>query len=176
VGGESDKILKIQEKLPDIFGNFLKQNHRPAKFSYSFFLKVAQKFGRIENFARHEGQGSRMPLVTAAHHDLLRRVPACSNQGRNDEGQETQLPGCRITMKSPNDCGAPKSPNNVTRTSVRPFDNRREINQLATYNIHPHYNNCQNNCNSTMIHMSIERVLAYAESNGVTLPLHVDDH
>jgi len=45
-----------------------------VKFSYSFFLKVAQKFGRIENFARPTAQGSRMPLVRAVYHDLLMRA------------------------------------------------------------------------------------------------------
>jgi len=60
---------------------FLKQNHRPAKFSNSFFLKLAQKIGRIENFAPPKAQGSRMPLVRAVYHDLLRRVAARSNQG-----------------------------------------------------------------------------------------------
>jgi len=32
-------------------GKSLKQSHRPAKFSHSFLLKLAQKFGWIENFA-----------------------------------------------------------------------------------------------------------------------------
>jgi len=35
---------------------------------------VAQKFGRIENFAPLEAQGSLKPLVRAVYHDLLRRV------------------------------------------------------------------------------------------------------
>jgi len=100
-------------------GKFLKQNHRPAKFSYSFFLKVAQKFGRIENFAPPKAQGSRMLLARAVYHDLLRRVAALSSQGRNDGGQGAQFPWRRITMRAPNDCGASKSPNNVTRTSVQ---------------------------------------------------------
>jgi len=77
-------------------GKFLKQNHRPAKFSYSFFLKVAQKFGRIENSAPPEAQGSRMPLVRAVYHDLLRHVAARSNQGRMDGEQGAQLPGRRM--------------------------------------------------------------------------------
>jgi len=94
-------------------GKFLKQNHRPAKFSYSFFLKVAQKFGRIEDFAPHKAQGSCMPLVRAVYHDLLRRVAARSNQGRNDGGQGRRFPGRQIIMR------APKSPNNVIRTSVQ---------------------------------------------------------
>ena len=100
-------------------GKFLKQNHRPAKFSYSYFLKEAQKFGQIENFAPPKAQGSHMPLVRAVYHDLLRHVTARSNQGRNDGGQGPQLPGRQITMKAPNDCGVPKSPKNVTRTSVQ---------------------------------------------------------
>jgi len=45
---------------------------------------VAQKIGRIENFAPPKAQGSRMPLVRAVYHDLLRRVAALSNQERND--------------------------------------------------------------------------------------------
>jgi len=100
-------------------GKFLKQNHHPAKLSYSFFLKVAQKFGQIENFAPPKTQGSRMPLVRAVYHDLLRRGTARSNQGRIDGGQAAQLPRRRITMRVLNDCGAPKSPNYVTRTSVQ---------------------------------------------------------
>jgi len=60
-----------------------------------------------------------MPLVRAVDHDLLRRVAARSNQGRNNEGQGTQLHGCRITMRPPNDCRAQRSPNNVTRTSMQ---------------------------------------------------------
>jgi len=98
------------KNFPFILGNFLKQNHRPGKFSYSFFLKVAQKYGRIENFAPAKAQGSCMPLVRAVYHDLLRRVTARSNQGRNEGAQFT---GRRITMR------APKSPDNVTRTSVQ---------------------------------------------------------
>jgi len=39
-------------------GKFLKQNHRPAKLSYSFFLNVARKFGRIENSASPKAQGA----------------------------------------------------------------------------------------------------------------------
>ena len=42
-----------------------------------------------------------------------------SNQGRNDEGQGAQLPGRRITVRASNDCATPKSPNNVTGTSVQ---------------------------------------------------------
>jgi len=82
-------------------------------------LKVAQKFGRTENFAPPKALGCRMPLVRAVYHDLLRRVAARSNQGRNDGGKGAQFPGCRITMRALNDCGAPKSPNNVTITSVQ---------------------------------------------------------
>ena len=119
MGGDSDKIKKIREKCPDIFGQVSETEPSPCKFSYSFFLKVAQKFWRIENFAPLEAQGSRMPLVRAVYYDLLRRVAARSNQGRNDGGQGAQLPGRRITMTPPNDCGAPKSPKNVTRISVQ---------------------------------------------------------
>jgi len=54
-----------------------------------------------------------MPLARAVYHDLLRRVAARSNQGRNDEGQGAQFPGRRITMR------APKSPDNITRTSLQ---------------------------------------------------------
>jgi len=44
-----------------------------------------------------------MPLVRAEYqyyHDLLRRVAARSNQGRNDGGQGAQFPGRRITMRA----------------------------------------------------------------------------
>jgi len=54
-----------------------------------------------------------MPLVRAVYHDLLRRVAARSNQGRNDWEQGARFPGRQITMR------APKSPNNVTSTSVQ---------------------------------------------------------
>jgi len=100
-------------------GKGLKQNHRLAKFSHSFFLKSGAKFGRIENFAPPKAQGSHMPLARAVYHDLLRGVTTRSNQGRNHGGQGAQFPGRRITMRAPNDCGAPKSPSNVTRTSVQ---------------------------------------------------------
>ena len=60
---------------------------------------MAQKFGRIENFAPPKAQGSRMPLVRAVYHDLLRRVAARSNQGRNDGGQGAQFPGRRMTAR-----------------------------------------------------------------------------
>jgi len=60
-----------------------------------------------------------MPLVRAVYHDLLRRIAARSNQGSNDGGQGPQLPGRQITMRAPDDCGVPKSPKNVTRTSVQ---------------------------------------------------------
>jgi len=119
VGEDSDTIKKVQEKLLDIFWQVSRTETSPAIFSYSFFLKVAQKFGRIENFALPKAQGSLMPLVRAVYHDLLRRVAACGNQGRNDGGQGAQFPGPRITMRAMNDCGAPKSPSNVTRTSVQ---------------------------------------------------------
>jgi len=114
------RFKKFRKNFPIFLGKFLKQNHRPANFSYSFFLKVAQKFGRIEKFAPSKGQGSRIPLGRALYyHDFLRRVAARSNQERNDEGRRAQLPGRRITMRAPNDCEGPKSPNNVTRTSVQ---------------------------------------------------------
>jgi len=94
-------------------GKLLTQNHRPAKFSYSCFLKVAQKFGRIENSAPPKAQGSHMPLVRAVYHDLLRRVAALRNRGRNDGGQGAWFPGRQITMSTP------KSLTNITRTSVQ---------------------------------------------------------
>jgi len=94
-------------------GKFLKENHRPAKFSYLCFLNVVQKFGRFENFAPPKTQGSRTPLDRAVYHDLLRRVAARSNQGRNDSVQGARFTGRQITMR------APKSPNNVTRNAVQ---------------------------------------------------------
>ena len=60
-----------------------------------------------------------MPLVNAVYHDLLRRVAARSNQGRNAGGQGAQFPGRQITRRAPNDCEAPKSHSNVTRTSMK---------------------------------------------------------
>jgi len=56
-------------------GNFLKQNHRPAKFS----------------FAPPKAQGSRMPLVRAVYHDLLRRVAARVTTG----GKGHNCPGAK---------------------------------------------------------------------------------
>ena len=89
MGGDLDKTKKLRNNFPIFLGKFLKQDHRPAKFFYSFLLTVAQKFGRIENFSLPKRQGSRMPLVRAMYHHLLRRVAARSNQGRNDEGQNS---------------------------------------------------------------------------------------
>jgi len=54
---------------------------------------VAQKIGRIENIPPPKAQGSRMPLVKAVYHDLLRRVAERSNQERNDGSQGPQFPG-----------------------------------------------------------------------------------
>jgi len=120
LGGDSGKLKKIQEKLPDTFGQVSETESSPCEILlFVFFCKVALTFGRIKNFALPTAQGSRMPLVRAVYHDLLRHVAARSNQGRNDRGQGAQFPGRRITMRALNDCGAPKSPNNVTRTSVQ---------------------------------------------------------
>jgi len=91
----------MYKNFPIVLGKFLKQNHRPAKFSYSCFLKVAQKFGQIENFAPPKAQGSRMPLVSAVYHDLLRRVAARNNQGRNDGAQGARFPGRQIIIRAP---------------------------------------------------------------------------
>jgi len=87
------RLKKFRKNFPIYLGKFLKQNHRPAKLSDSFFLKVAQNFGRIENFAPPKAQGSRMPLVRAVCHDLLRRVAVRSNQGRNDRVKGHNSPG-----------------------------------------------------------------------------------
>jgi len=111
VGGKiRTRLKKFRKKFPIFLGKFLKQNQPPAKFSYSFFLKVAQKFGRIEN----------VPVCLWL--ELCTIICWCASlrgvQGRNDRGQGAQFPR-RRTMKAPNDCGAPKSPNNVTRTSVQ---------------------------------------------------------
>jgi len=106
-------LKKYGKNFPIFLCKLLKQNHRAAKFTYSCFLKVAQKFGRIASFAPPKAQGSRMPLVRAVYHDLLRRVAARLKQGRNDGGQGARLPGHQITLR------APKNPNNVTRTSVQ---------------------------------------------------------
>ena len=117
--GDSDKIKKIQEKLPDIFGQVSETEPSPCKILLFVFPQSGAKIRANENFAPPKAQGSRMPLVRAVYHDLLRRVAARSNQGRNDEWQGAQFPGRRITMRAPNDCGTPKSPSNITRTSVQ---------------------------------------------------------
>ena len=50
------------------------------------FLKVVYNFGQILKFCPPpKVQGSRVLLITAAYHDLLRRVAARNNHGRNDE-------------------------------------------------------------------------------------------
>jgi len=54
-----------------------------------------------------------MPLVRAVYHDLLRCVAERNNHVRNDGGPGAQFPGRRITTR------APKSPKNVTSTSVQ---------------------------------------------------------
>jgi len=78
MGEVRTKLKKFRKNFPIFLGKFLKQKHRPAKL-YSCFLKVAQKFGRIENFATLKAQGSHMPLARGVYHDLLRRVAAHSN-------------------------------------------------------------------------------------------------
>jgi len=100
------------KNFPICLGRFLEQNYRPAKLSYTFSSKWRKNSGELKIFSP-KAQGSRMPLVRAVYRDLLRRVDACSNQGRNNGGQGAQLPVRRITMR------APKSPNNVTSTSVQ---------------------------------------------------------
>jgi len=45
-----DKILKIQEKLPDMFKQVAQAEPSPCKTFLFVFLKVAQQFGQIENF------------------------------------------------------------------------------------------------------------------------------
>jgi len=86
-----------------MLGKFFKQNHRPAKLSYSFSSKWRKNSGELKIPPPPKAQGSRMPLARAVYHDLLRRVAERSNQGRNDgvKGHNSR---------------APKSPNNVTRT------------------------------------------------------------
>jgi len=53
--------------------------------------------GELKIFAPTKAQGSRMPLVRAVYHDLLRRVAARSNQGPNDGEQGAQFSGRRMT-------------------------------------------------------------------------------
>jgi len=86
----------------------------PCKTFLSVFLKVAHKFGRIEN--------SPPPLkpevpvclwLELCTMVLLRRVTARSNHGRNDGEQGAQFSGRRVTMR------APKNPNNVTSTVLQ---------------------------------------------------------
>jgi len=119
VGGRFGQDYKIQVKLPDSFGQVFETEPSPCKIILFVFPQSGAKIRRIENFAPPKAQGSRLPLVRAVYHDLLRCVSACSNQGRNDGGQGPQFSGGQITMRARNDCGAPKSPNNVTRTSVQ---------------------------------------------------------
>jgi len=69
-------------------------------------VKIHEKFGRIENFAPPKAQDSHMPLVRTVYDDLLRRVAARSNQGRNDAGQGAQFPKRRkvLTMSQELQC------------------------------------------------------------------------
>jgi len=64
-----------------------------------------KKPGELKILPLPKTKSSRMHLVEAEYHSLLRRVAACSNQRCNDGGQGTQLPGSQITMRAPNDCG-----------------------------------------------------------------------
>jgi len=86
-------MKKNQEKLPVIFGQVSETEPPPCKILLFVFLKVAQKFGRIENFAPLKAQGSRMPLVRAVHHDLLRRAVirgvTTGGKGHNSTGAES---------------------------------------------------------------------------------------
>ena len=75
-----------------MFGQVAWAGSSPCKTFLFVFLKVMQNF-EIENFAPPKAQGSRMPLVRAVYHDLLRRVAARSNQGRNDGVKGHNSPG-----------------------------------------------------------------------------------
>jgi len=90
---DSDKIKKMQEKLPDIFGQVFETEPSPCKILPFVFLKVAQKFGRIENFAPPLGQGSRMTLVRAVYHDLLRASLRAVIRGVTTRGKGHNYPG-----------------------------------------------------------------------------------
>ena len=85
------------KNLADMLGKFFKQNHRPAKLSYSFSSKWRKNSGELKIPPPPKAQGSRMPLARAVYHDLLRRVAARSNhnQGRNDGGKGHDSPGAK---------------------------------------------------------------------------------
>ena len=98
---------------------FLKQKHCPAKLSYSLSSKWRIYSGKLKNFPSLNPKIPVCLWLNVCTMVLLRRVTARSNHGRNDGGQGAQFPGRRTTMKAPNDCGAPRSPNNGTSTSVQ---------------------------------------------------------
>jgi len=66
-------------------GKLLNKNHRPAKLSYSFSLQWHRNSGELKIFPP-KAKDSRMTLVKAEYHGLLRLVAARSNQRRNDWG------------------------------------------------------------------------------------------
>ena len=107
------RFKNFRKNFPICFCKLLKQNHRPEKLSYSFSSKWRKNSGKLKIFPR-EAQGSRMPLVRAVYHGLVEVRRGC-----NDGGQGAQFRGRRVIMRAPNDIGGPKSPNNVTSTSVQ---------------------------------------------------------
>ena len=102
--------------MPICLSKLLKQNHRPAKLSYSFSSDVVQKFGRIEIVSPLKPKVPACLWLELCTMVLLRRVAAHRNHGRNDGGQGAQFPGHGVTMRAPNDSRAPKSPKNVIST------------------------------------------------------------
>jgi len=82
------KKTKFRKNFPMYLGKLLTQNYRPAKLSFSFSPQWPKNSGE-------KAKGSRMPLVRAEYHSLLRRVAAHSNQGLNDgrSGKGHNSPG-----------------------------------------------------------------------------------
>jgi len=84
---------KFRKNFPICLGKLLKQNHRPAKLSYSFSSQQHKHLGESKILVPPKAKGSRMPLVRAEYHGLLRRVAERGNQGR------------KVGAGAPNDCG-----------------------------------------------------------------------
>ena len=95
-----------------MFGEVAYAEPSPCKTFLFVSTKWRKNLGKLK-IPPQKPKRSNMPLVRTMYHGLMRRVAACSKQGRDDGGKGAQFPRRQISA------GAPKSPKNVTSTSVQ---------------------------------------------------------